>query len=87
MDRQKGVSGGKAGVSLSHLNMGFGRREARRRRCSSRPVRLSAKRAYVFCHYCGYSPQSGRIDLACPKCNHHAWETGTIAARLVSQED
>jgi len=85
MDRQKMMGRNKTGVSLSHPNMGLGRRRVRRERGPTSPTRLSAKRTYIFCHYCGYTPQSGRGDQACPKCNRHAWESGTIAGRLIPQ--
>ena len=85
MDRRKKAASGKPGVSVAHHNMGFGPRPRPRR--ASAPARLRAKRSYVFCHYCGHTPQTGRTDQACPKCNHHAWETGTVGERLVAQND
>jgi len=33
-----------------------------------------AKRVFVTCHYCSYSPRQVPADVICPKCGGHSWE-------------
>lgn len=77
----------RPGVLPLHPNPGSRLGVATVGRFAVSPMRLAVKRTYVFCHYCGYTPKGNRTDLPCPKCYRHAWECGSVAEKLVPQED
>lgn len=47
------------------------------------PSLAGAKRVFIACHYCGYSPAEVPIGETCPKCGGHSWERFALSARLV----
>ena len=47
------------------------------------PSQATAKRVFLTCHYCSYSPPTVPEDGKCPKCGGHSWERFALAARVL----
>jgi len=47
------------------------------------PSQATAKRVFLTCHYCSYSPPTVPENGKCPKCGGHSWERFALAARVL----
>jgi len=50
------------------------------------PSDAGAKRVFVACHFCGFSPADVPPDGRCPKCGKDTWERYALAKRLLPKD-
>ena len=55
-----------------------------RKRFRVPPSQATAKKMFLYCHYCGFTPPDGMPQSGlCPKCGGSCWERYALSRRLV----